>query len=239
MHEMIPIRDTNPSSGTPVVTYMIIASCTVAFLFQLSLGAQLQSYLMKYGLVPAAVFGQQPGLSFGGVGKLVPFLSSVFMHGGWLHLIGNMWILNIFGDNVESYLGHARYLLFYLLSGILAGLIHVLTNLGSTVPTIGASGAVAGVMGAYFILYPGARILTFVPIFFFFTLMELPAYVFLGLWFLLQFFSGTFSLFAGAQAFTGIAWWAHIGGFLVGIGLLKLLAPPRRYRRDNSFDYWH
>ncbi|MHC1743029.1 MAG: rhomboid family intramembrane serine protease [Syntrophobacteraceae bacterium] len=235
---MIPIRDANPSSGTPVVTYAIIVSCTVAFLFQLSMGGQLQSYLLKYGLVPAYVFGEPSGPSFGGVGKLIPFFSSVFLHGGWLHLIGNMWILNVFGDNVESYLGHARYFVFYILSGILAGVIHVLTSLGSTVPTIGASGAVAGVMGAYFVLYPRARVLTFVPIFFFFTLMELPAYVFLGFWFLLQFFSGTFSLLGGEHAFSGIAWWAHIGGFLGGIGLLKVLAPPRRYRSDNSFDYW-
>lgn len=235
---MIPIRDSNPTPGTPVVTYAIIVACTVAFLFQLSMGAHLQAFLQTYGLVPAYVFVQRPGTSSNVIGQFFPFFSSMFLHGGWLHLIGNMWILYIFGDNVESRLGHARYLLFYIVSGLLAGIIHLVTNQGSTVPTIGASGAIAGVMGAYFILYPRARILTFVPIFFFFTLVELPAYIFLGFWFLLQFFSGTFSLFAGARDFTGIAWWAHIGGFLSGIGLLKLLAPPRRYNRDNSFTYW-
>jgi hypothetical protein len=234
---MIPIRDANPSSGTPVVNYAIIAACTLSFLFELSLGRHLQGFLMHYGLVPAQVLTPQPGSGFGLSRQAIPFFSSIFLHGGWLHLIGNMWILYIFGDNVESHLGHARYLAFYVMSGLMAGFIHVVTNLGSTVPTIGASGAVAGVMGAYFILYPRARVLAFIPIFFFFTLMEVPAYIFLGFWFLLQFFSGTFSLFAGTQDFTGIAWWAHIGGFLAGIVVLKLLSPPRNYRRE-SFDYW-
>ncbi len=234
---MIPIRDANPSFGTPIVNYAIIAACVLSFLFELSLGRHLQGYLMHFGLVPGLVVDPPPGLGLGFRQRFFPFFSSMFLHGGWLHLIGNMWILHIFGDNVESYLGHGRYLAFYLLSGLAAGLIHVATNLGSMVPTIGASGAVAGVMGAYFILYPRARILAFVPIFFFFTLMEVPAYIFLGFWFLLQFFSGTLSLLGGSQDFTGIAWWAHIGGFAGGIALLKVFPPARRYRRD-SFDYW-
>lgn len=232
---MIPIRDANPSSGTPVVNYAIIAACTLAFLFELSLGKHLQAYVNEYGLVPARMLRLSAGT--GAAQQILPFFSSVFLHGGWLHLIGNMWILHIFGDNIESHFGHARYLFFYLACGLIAGIIHVLTNWSSTVPTVGASGAVAGVMGAYFILYPRARVLTFVPIFFFFTLMELPAYLFLGLWFLLQFFSGAFSLLAGAQDVVGIAWWAHIGGFAGGIALLKVIRAPRRRRRE-SFDYW-
>jgi len=232
---MIPIRDVNPSPGTPVVNYAIIGACTLVFLFELSLGKHLQAYLTQFGLVPAHSLRLTPG--FGSAQQVIPFFTSVFLHGGWLHLLGNMWILYIFGDNIESHLGHARYAIFYLASGVIAGLIHVVTNWASTVPTVGASGAVAGVMGAYFILYPRARILTFVPIFFFFTLMELPAYIFLGFWFLLQFFSGTFSLLAGTRDVAGIAWWAHIGGFVGGIVLLKVIRPSRRSRRD-SFDYW-
>jgi membrane associated rhomboid family serine protease len=232
---MIPLRDANPSSGTPVVNYVIIAACTLAFLFELSLGRHLETYLTYFGLVPARSLRWSAGIGL--VQQAVPFFSSMFLHGGWLHLIGNMWILYIFGDNIESHLGHARYLFFYLASGLIAGFIHVLTNWSSTVPTVGASGAVAGVMGAYFILYPRARVLTFVPIFFFFTLMELPAYIFLGFWFLLQFFSGTFSLLATTRDVAGIAWWAHIGGFAGGVALLKVITPPRRHRRDG-FDYW-
>jgi membrane associated rhomboid family serine protease len=234
---MIPIRDANPSSGTPVVNYAIIAACTLVFLFELSLGEHLQGFLVHYGLVPAHTLNPRLVPRFGIVDQIVPFFSSVFLHGGWLHLLGNMWILYIFGDNIESHLGHYRYLAFYLTSGLIAGLIHVVTNWGSTIPTVGASGAVAGVMGAYFILYPRARVLTFIPIFFFFTLMEVPAYIFLGFWFLLQFFSGTFSLLTGTQDFAGIAWWAHIGGFLGGIVLMKVIRPPRKSYRE-SFDYW-
>jgi membrane associated rhomboid family serine protease len=232
---MIPIRDTNPSSGFPLVNYAVIGSCVLVFLYELSLGQQLQAFLLQYGLVPARYTQRDLAVHFSGIGHIVPFFSSMFLHGGWLHLIGNMWTLYIFGDNIESELGHTRYLLFYVGGGLAAALIQLLTSLGSTVPTIGASGAIAGVMGAYFILFPRARILTFVPIIFFFTLMEIPAYVFLGFWFLLQFFSGTFSLLGDARHYAGIAWWAHIGGFVGGILLLRPLRPRRRSRSLDRY----
>jgi len=145
----------------------------------------------------------------------------MFLHGGWLHLIGNMWFLWIFGDNIEDRLGHLRYLVFYLVCGLGAGLAHTLFNLSSAIPTIGASGAVAGVLGGYLLLYPHARVLTLLPWFF---ALELPAYVVLALWFVIQLFSGTASLGARDASAGGVAWWAHIGGFLLGLALVKLFA---------------
>jgi len=150
----------------------------------------------------------------------------MFLHGGWLHLIGNMWFLWIFGDNVEDYLGHVRFLLFYLLCGLAASVAHLAFNLHSTIPTLGASGAIAGVLGAYLLLFPGARILTLVPVFFVW-LMELPAYVILIYWFVLQLLQGTASL-AQTAAGGGVAWWAHVGGFVAGLALVKIVASRRR-----------
>lgn len=234
---MIPIRDANPSSGVPIVNYGLIAACVLIFFYELTLGRQLQTFLLQYGLVPAHYTQRELAVHFSGTWQIVPFFSSMFLHGGWLHLIGNMWTLYIFGDNIESELGHARYLLFYVGSGLAAALIQILTSLGSTIPTIGASGAIAGVMGAYFILFPRARILTFVPIIFFFTLIEIPAYVFLGFWFLLQFFSGTFSLLGESKHYAGIAWWAHICGFVGGVLLLGVLRP--RHPRPRSLGRYY
>jgi len=163
-------------------------------------------------------------------------LTCIFLHGGWLHFLGNMWFLHIFGDNVEDRIGHLGYLLFYLGCGVAASATHLFTNADSTVPTIGASGAIAGVMGGYMVLYPHARVLTLVPIFIFIEIMVLPAYVFLGIWFLLQFFQGTLAV-AGTEA-SGVAWWAHIGGFAAGLLAVMLLRnlhalrpPPRRDQR--------
>jgi membrane associated rhomboid family serine protease len=161
---------------------------------------------------------------------IVPLLTSMFMHAGWLHVIGNMWFLWIFGDNIEDYLGHFKYLIFYLLSGIGASVLHILLNAGSGVPSIGASGAIAGVMGAYLILYPRARVLTLVPLIIFFTFWWLPAWIFLGYWFLIQFLSGAATSIAyTSQTGGGIAFWAHVGGFAAGILMIKLL--PARTRR--------
>lgn len=229
---MIPIRDINPSKGTPTVNYLIIAACCLLFLYELALGPDVERFLYEYGLIPARFFQPDGSSALTVPGALLPFFSSMFLHGGWFHIIGNMWILHIFGDNVEGHLGHGRYLVFYLLSGFIAGMIHVILNPASTLPTVGASGAVAGVMGAYFVLYPRARVLTLVPIFFFFTLVELPAYIFLGIWFMMQFFSGTFSLLAQGHEVAGIAWWAHVGGFVGGIALLLVMhaTMPRRRR---------
>jgi membrane associated rhomboid family serine protease len=228
---MIPIRDANPSAGTPVINYLIITACAVVFFYEAHLGRKLQHFLLYYGLVPVRYSNPQVAAHFTLTEQLLPFVASMFLHGGWLHLIGNMWVLYIFGDNIETYLGHVRYLVFYLLCGLSAAVIHLATNFTSHLPTVGASGAIAGVMGAYFLLYPRARILTLVPIFFFFTLIEIPAYLFLGFWFLLQFFSGALGLLGGEGNVGGIAWWAHIGGFVAGIALLRSLQPRPAARR--------
>ena len=226
---MIPIRDVNPSRLTPIINYLLIGACVLIFLYEVSLGSRaLKNFISLYGLVPAHLWGFN-GLSHFNCAKSVyPFFTCMFLHGGWLHLIGNMWVLFIFGDNIESALGHARYLLFYVASGLAAGAIEVVTNVHSLVPIIGASGAIAGVMGAYFILYPKAKILTLFPIFFFFYLLEIPAYVFLGFWFVIQFFNGTFSILNSGQHFAGIAWWAHVGGFIGGIIFLSQFGRSRQ-----------
>jgi membrane associated rhomboid family serine protease len=231
---MIPIRDVNPSRGTPVVTYGIIAVCVLAFLYELMLGRQLHNFLLEYGLTPIRYSDPRISARFTFSEQMLPFITTMFLHGGWMHLIGNMWVLYIFGDNVEDYLGHGRYLLFYLLCGVSAAAIHLLTNLDSRLPTVGASGAIAGVMGAYFVLFPRARILTLLPIFFFFTFIEVPAYVFLGFWFLLQFFSGAVGWLSGSGTHGGIAWWAHIGGFGAGVLFLKWFKPSRTQMRFDG-----
>jgi membrane associated rhomboid family serine protease len=215
---MIPIRDTIPSKNYPVVNSAIIGLNVVIFLAELSQGPGLERFIYIYGLVPARYTLSQISSHFSPGQQVFSFFSFMFLHGGFWHLLGNMWSLYIFGDNVEDRLGPFRYLVFYLLCGILSGLSHLFLNPHSNMPTIGASGAIAGVMGAYFILYPGARILTLIPIFFIPYFIEIPAFFFLGFWFLLQFLSA-----AGSQAeISGIAWWAHIGGFIFGIIFLKL-----------------
>ncbi len=218
---MIPLRDTIPSNTVPYVNYFLIAANLLAFLFELSLGARLEGFFHVFGVVPGQVVqivtGSPELLHF----AIVPFFTSMFLHGGWLHFLGNMLYLYIFGDNVEDAFGHFKYLIFYLASGVIASLIHLLTHPGSTVPTIGASGAIAGVMGAYFLLYPKARVVTIVPIFFFIQVLEIPAFLFLGFWFLIQFLSGTLALTSSAGA-AGVAWWAHIGGFAAGVGYVTL-----------------
>ncbi|MEJ5299496.1 MAG: rhomboid family intramembrane serine protease [Thermodesulforhabdaceae bacterium] len=224
---MIPIRDTNPSRGTPIVNYIIIAICVIVFINELALGPALRRFFMLYGIVPARYLRPDIAVHFNLTSQLIPFFSSMFIHGGWLHLIGNMWTLYIFGDNVEHALGHIRYLVFYILSGIIAAIIHIITNPFSTIPTVGASGAIAGVMGAYMFLYPRAKVLALVPIFFFVTFVELPAVIFIGLWFIIQFYSGALSIVSGAGAYGGIAWWAHIGGFIGGVFLLRILRPSK------------
>ncbi len=218
---MIPIKDNLYKRKTPLITYLLIGLNTFIFLYQLGLNHyQLQVLFYQYGLVPA--FLTDPGLAarYGlEVSFLLPFISSTFLHANLGHLLGNMWALWIFGDDIEDYLGHFRYLIFYLATGAGAGVIHLITNLNSTVPTIGASGAVAGLMGAFFILYPRAKIAALVPIFFFFTMINIPAFFYLGIWFLIQLYYGAATL--GADLAGGIAWWAHVGGFLLGIFLLR------------------
>ena len=215
---MIPIRDTIRSDTYPIVNIVIIAVNVAVFFVELSLGQGLNKFIYVYGLVPARYAIPEISVYFTAGQQVIAFLTFMFLHGGFLHLLGNMWSLYIFGDNVEDRLGHLRYLIFYLLCGLASGVSHLALNWHSDVPTIGASGAIAGVMGAYFILYPRAKVLTLVPIFFFLHFVELPTFLFLGIWFLFQFLSAAGS---SAQA-GGIAWWAHIGGFMFGIMFLKL-----------------
>jgi membrane associated rhomboid family serine protease len=206
---MIPLRDTIRSETYPIVNSLIIAANILVFFVELSQQQRLNQFIYVYGLVPARYSVPQVSAYFTTGQQFFSFLTFMFLHGGFLHLLGNMWFLYIFGDNVEDRLGHFRYLVFYLLCGWASGISHLVINWHSEIPTIGASGAIAGVMGAYFILHPRAKVLTLVPIFFFFHFMELPAFLFLGIWFLFQFLSA-----AGSSAqIGGIAWWAHIGGF--------------------------
>ena len=215
---MIPLRDALPSKNYPVVNHAIIGINVVVFLVQIAQGADLNRFIYLYGLVPArySVPHVTDYFSFGQ--QIFAFLSFMFLHGGFWHLLGNMWSLYIFGDNVEDSLGSLRYLIFYLLCGFTSGLAHLVLNLQSNIPTIGASGAIAGVMGAYLILYPHSRILTLIPIIVIPWFIEIPAYFFIGIWFALQLINAASS--HGGVA--GIAWWAHIGGFVFGILFLKL-----------------
>jgi membrane associated rhomboid family serine protease len=220
---MIPLRDSIPSSRTPTLGYAIIILNVLVFFLQLSMGPQLQEFIQVFGFVPRNFF---LNLGHGNLpASIIPIFTSMFLHGGWLHLIANMWTLYIFGDNVEDTLGHVKFLTLYLASGAAGCFAQLLSGPSSPIPMVGASGAIAGVMGAYFSLFPAARVLTLIPVFFF-VVIEVPAYVFLGLWFLLQFVSGAFSIL-GARAHVGVAFWAHVGGFAAGFLFLRLLAPGR------------
>jgi membrane associated rhomboid family serine protease len=189
---------------------------------------------MQYGIIPAAVFQwSQSDLPFSAVA--LPFLTSMFLHGGWLHLIGNMWYLWIFGDNIEDRIGHFSYLIFYLLCGLGAGIAHTTLNYDSTAPSIGASGAIAGVLGAYLVSYPFARVLTLVPIFVFLQVIEIPALIVLGFWFLVQFLYGATALASATGNSGGVAWWAHVGGFIVGMILVSLF--PRKDRPKYDYNW--
>ena len=215
---MIPIRDAVRSTHFPIVNVLIIGANVIAFVWQLKQGSRLEEAFLFYGIVPIRYSSPEVAAHFTGFEQVLPFFTSMFLHGGFLHILGNMWFLYIFGDNIEDTIGHIRYLLFYLLCGLAAGLIHLYTNWGSQVPTIGASGAIAGVMGAYLLLFPRAKIMTLVPIFFFFQFFEIPAFIFLGYWFFIQLVSA--GMTKGGVG--GIAFWAHIGGFVAGLVLVKI-----------------
>ena len=203
---MIPLRDVIPSRTVPVITVTLIVLNAVAWFYEISLPErQLAVFLQHYGVVPADF-------------SPATLVTSMFLHGGWMHVIGNMWWLWIFGDNVEDRLGHGRFIVFYLLCGFAAAVGQMLMTPFSTLPTIGASGAIAGVMGAYFVLYPRSRVLTLVPIFFFIQLIEVPAVVLLGLWFGMQLLSaGTMAVAETAGSQGGTAFMAHVAGFVVGV----------------------
>lgn len=220
---MFPLRDSQPSGSIAFITYLIIAINVLVFLFEVSLGDHgLSVFLRNFGLVPE-VFIQQFGPY-----EIFTLFSCMFLHGGWMHLISNMWALFIFGDNIEDKLGHFGYLVFYLACGVCAGLTQVFMSQGSVIPTVGASGAIAGVLGGYIICYPTARVLTAIPIFFIIRLIEVPAAVYLGFWFLSQFFTGFASIAKETGEEGGVAWWAHVGGFVAGVVLVKVFGMVRR-----------
>lgn len=234
---MFPIRDDVPSSRLPVVNTLIVALCSIAFLFQLAGGDSGERMAEEYGFIPArltrpgqalviphrevvrtplglAVHETERELAPSAISPVLTLITCMFLHGGWMHIIGNMWFLIIFGDNIEDRYGHLGYLLLYLVCGLAASFLQLLADPYSPIPTIGASGAIAGVMGSYFILYPRAQVLTVIPIVIFLQFIVLPAPLFLGIWFLFQLLSAAFS----ESGMGGVAWWAHVGGFGMGLG---------------------
>ncbi len=222
---MIPIRDNIRSRRFPVISVTLIVINVLIFLYELSLEqGQLTKLVWTFGVIPRNIQGMLDG-QFSLITAALPLLTSMFLHGGWFHLLGNMLYLWIFGDNVEDRLGRGRYLLLYLAAGVAGSVTQVWANPLAAEPVIGASGAIAGVLGAYFISYPRARVLTLLPILFFITFVEIPAFVFLFLWFVTQWLSGFASLGVPGNM---VAWWAHIGGFITGIIGIIFLAPSRR-----------
>ena len=248
---MIPLHDINPTRTRPVVTITLIIVNLLVFLYQLSVG--LSPSVIAYGLIPAElVHGANrlydvPGMDLPpgvGVVNLNPawmtLFTSMFMHGGWMHIIGNMWFLWIFGNNVEDTMGKEKFIGFYLLSGVVAAVAQILTGPGSATPMVGASGAIGGVLGAYLMLFPGSRVICLIPLGFIFFTHEVPAWIVLGFWFVLEFIRGVLSLGVGDVG--GVAYAAHVGGFLTGVVLARVLgqvhAPPRPYTRRPNFMDW-
>jgi len=220
---MIPLRDENPTRTFSFVTVALIILNSIIFFYELSLGNLLETAIRRFTIIP------HDFINYLNLSQFFSLISSMFLHGSFLHLAGNMFYLWIFGNNIEDALGHLKFLTYYLLCGISASLVHILTQPHSILPTIGASGAIAGILGAYFILFPRAKILTLLPFFYFFRIVRVPAFFFLGLWIVLQAFFGlTASAIGGVPGEGGIAWLAHIGGFLAGILFLPLF-----YRRNK------
>lgn len=252
---MFPLWDDVPSQGVPVVNYAIIATCALAFLLQLAAPADDESLVREFGMIPVRLTDPEKKLAIlqgrdaqgqwveeeirldSPVSPWVTLLTSMFLHGGLMHLVGNMWFLFIFGDNVEDRYGHVKYLLMYLLCGVAAGILHIVSAPDSVVPTVGASGAIAGIMGGYLLLYPHARVMSLIPFGIFTRIIPVPAIFFLGFWFLLQLISGL----AENAISGGVAWWAHVGGFATGLGTTYLmrnagwLQPPPEPDLVNGF----
>lgn len=227
---MIPLRDDLPTRTTPVVTVGLIAVNVLVFLYEISLGPAAEEFVFAFGAIPSnLVRGLEGGAP--AIGAASSVLTSMFLHGGFMHVAGNMLYLWIFGNNIEDVMGHVRFIFFYLICGVLAAYSHALTDPASHVPMIGASGAVSGVLGAYLLLFPHAKVLTLVPLGFFIQIIHIPAVLVLGIWFLVQTFSG---LFSGGQA-GGIAWFAHIGGFLAGMALIYPFKKKQRQRRQEGW----
>jgi membrane associated rhomboid family serine protease len=231
---MFPIKDTIPRRQFPFITYLIIFVNTVIFIIEVILPPEiLKEIFYLFGLVPARYIHLEWAYIMGlPVDDYWPFFTNLFLHGSFLHFFSNMWSLYLFGDNVEDALGHIRFLIFYILCGIAANLTHFVFNINSTIPTIGASGAISGIMAAYMIMFPYSRIITFIPLLFIPFFFEIHAFFYIGIWFISQLLSGTTSLIA-PELGGGIAWWAHIGGFIMGIILLPFF---RKRKKDQYFD---
>lgn len=221
---MIPLRDDAPRSSFPGVTYFLIALNVLIFLYQWSLPPRPEMrFEASFGFIPYRVDLWLSGAP--AMAAFLPAFTSMFLHAGWLHLIGNMWFLYLFGDNVEDRLGHFRYLVTYLICGFAAAFTHFVFNMHSKIPTVGASGAIAGVLGAYFVLFPNARVLTWVFVF----VVQLPAWLVLGWWFVLQFLSGAATSMSPAVQANPVAVWAHVGGFITGMLLVKIIPARKSY----------
>ncbi len=236
---MFPLQTTVVSRHPAIVTWVLIGVNALFFFFELQLAPEsLKSFMMLFGVVPARFTNPQWASQLGiPVDSYWPFITSMFLHGGWAHIIGNMWTLWVFGQHVEDRMGPFRYLTFYLLCGISSGIVHTIVNSGSTMPAIGASGAIAGVMAAYLMLFPTSRVIVMVPIFIFPLLFDFLAVFYLGYWFLLQLVSGSFALLSSSmQESGGIAFWAHVGGFATGALIYALFLRPVGERRGPYLD---
>ena len=237
---MIPLHDDNPTEIAPIVTIALIVLCSLVFLYEVSLPERVgQAFVLHYGAIPASIFGHGAALLEDAVAVPVTFtlLTSMFLHGGWMHLIGNMLYLWIFGNNVEDAMGHVKFVIFYVVCGILAAVSHAVTDPASGIPMVGASGAISGVLGAYLLLYPRAQVLVLIPLGIFMRTMYVPAGFVLGLWFVLQLLSGGMSLGHGGG---GVAFFAHVGGFVAGMALIGFFKHPNvRFFAPARHRGWH
>ena len=239
---MIPLHDDNPTELPPVVTVSLITACVLVFFYQVSLPERAgELFVYRFGAIPAVVFGQTVPLpELAGVPPSLTLITSMFLHGGWMHVIGNMLYLWIFGNNIEDVMGHVRFVIFYVTCGVIAALSHAMIEPSSTIPMVGASGAISGVLGAYLVLFPRAQVLVLIPLGIFTRTMYVPAGFVLGLWFVLQLLSGGMSL--GREG-GGVAFFAHVGGFVAGIGLIpffkhrhvRFFAPARPHPRGSDW----
>ncbi len=234
---MIPLNDNVRRQTFWFSTLALIALNTAVFAYELSLGPAINQFIVTFGLIPAHYTTAQGAIVFTGpVAFLVPVFTSMFIHGGWLHLIGNMLFLFVFGRSVEDRFGHSQFLLLYFVSGFGAAIVQIFFNMGSRLPTIGASGAIAGILGAYLVSFPTARITTLIPLIIFFWIIRIPAFLVLVYWFVIQFIAGHQMLAIESATRGGVAWWAHVGGFIVG--MLLALAMPKRQRRVVQIWPW-
>ncbi len=233
---MFPVADSIPSRHPPIAVWTLIIINALVFLFEISLPPWAQErFIYYFGLVPAGRTHPEWARWVGYTDSYWPFLTSMFLHGSWMHIISNMWALWLFGDNVEDRMGPVRFTLFYLCCGLAAALLHVHMNPDSTLPTVGASGAIAGVMGAYFVMFPHAQVIVMFPILFYPLFFTIPAIVYLGVWYMTQLISGA-TVVSASHIAGGVAWWAHVGGFVAGIALYHFFLRPQPYRRPLHSD---